>query len=64
MFEPMMAVCQMHHFDVVGIEAVIVDQLFSQYQRLRRANRQDVDLALQALEAVAIRIEQTHRNSG
>jgi hypothetical protein len=56
-FEFMMTV-QMHYFDAVGIEAIIVDQPFGEHHRLRRAVRLDIDLALKALKAVAVRIQE------
>ena len=55
-FEFMMA-GQMHHLDAVGIEAFIVDQSFGQRHRLRRAVRLDIDLTLQTLEAMSVRIQ-------
>jgi hypothetical protein len=48
----------MHHLDTVGVEPLIVDQSFGQHQRLLRTVRLDIDLALQALEAVAVRIQE------
>ncbi|MCK1640414.1 hypothetical protein IVA95_23180 [Bradyrhizobium sp. 157] len=45
------------HLDAVGVEAFIVNQPFSQHHRLRRTIRLDINLALQALEAVAVRIQ-------
>src|SRR4051794_28381803 len=47
-YKSMMAIGQVHHFDAVGVEAIIVDQPFRQYQRLGRIVRLDIDLALQA----------------
>ena len=58
MFELVM-VRQVHHLDAIGVQAFVVDQPFRQHQRLGRAVRLDVDLALQALEAMAVRIQRS-----
>ena len=54
-FELVMA-RQVRNLDAVGIEAFVIDQPFGQYQRLGRSVRLDVDLALQAFEAVTVGI--------
>src|SRR3979411_280820 len=54
----LMMTTQMHHLNAIGVEAFIVDKPFSQHQRLRRPVRLDIDLALQALEVMAVRIQQ------
>src|SRR6187399_1531535 len=53
MFELVMAV-QVHDLDAIGVEAFVVDQSLRQHQRLGRPDRLHIDLALQALEAVAV----------
>ena len=57
MFELVMA-AQVHHLDAVGIQALVVDQPFGKHQRLRWTGRLDVNLALQAFEAMAIGVAQ------
>jgi hypothetical protein len=49
-------IAQMHDLDAVGAEAFVVDQPLGQDQRLGRPDRLDIDLALQAFEAVTIGI--------
>ena len=56
--EFVMAARQMHHLDAIGVQALVVDQPFRQHQRLGRAVRLDVDLALEALETMAVRIQE------
>jgi hypothetical protein len=51
-------IAQMHHLDAVGIHPLIVNQTFRKYQCLRRSLRLDVDLALEALETMAIGIQE------
>lgn len=46
------------HLDAVGIQAIIVDEAFSHDQSLRWTAGFDVYLALEALETMAIRIQQ------
>src|SRR5206468_12269633 len=47
---------QVRDFDAIGIQTFVVDQPLRQCQRLGGTNRLDLDLALQALEAVAVGI--------
>jgi hypothetical protein len=54
MFELVVAVRQVHDLDAVGVQALVVDQPFRQYLRLRRIVRLDVDPTLEALETVAV----------
>ena len=53
-----MIVRQMYHLDAVGVQALVVDQPFRQHQRLGWAVRLDVNLALEALETMAVRIQE------
>ena len=54
----LMAAAEMRYLDAVGVETVIVDQALGQHHRLRRAVRYDVDLPLQALEAMAVGVQE------
>src|SRR6476660_4778426 len=45
---------QVCHLDAIGVQTFVVDQPRSQCQRLGWADRLDLDLALQALEAMAV----------
>src|SRR4051794_5976852 len=45
---------QVCHLDAIGVQAFVVDQPLRQCQRLGMAARLDLDLALQAFEAVAV----------
>jgi hypothetical protein len=51
-------VAQIRHLDTVSAEALVVDQPFGQRYRLRRTFRFNVDLALEALEAMAVRTQE------
>ena len=55
MFELVMA-AQVHDLDAIGVQAFVIDQPLRQHQRLGWSDRLDVDLALQAFEAVAVGI--------
>src|SRR3954452_6328907 len=52
LFEFMAA--QVHDLDAVGVQAFVIDQALRLHQRLRQPGRLDVDLTLQAFEAVAV----------
>src|SRR4051794_11190886 len=45
---------QVCHLDAIGVQALVVDQPLRQCERLGWADRLDLDLALQALEAMAV----------
>jgi hypothetical protein len=45
---------QVRHLDAIGVQAFVIDQPLRQHQRLGWSVRLDFDLALQALEAVAV----------
>ena len=57
-FEVMIVARQVRHLDAISIQAVVVDQPFSQDQRLGWAVRFDIYLPLKAFEIMSIRIQQ------
>jgi hypothetical protein len=54
----MMVVWQVRHLDAIGVEAIGVDQPLGQHQRLGRAVRSDVNLALETLETMPVGIQE------